>query len=388
MPRRKKNEVVKLPIEITMTEEGENYFFHINKQLSRIRLVDGTEERGLHTNAFMPKQIQSMIINGHISRIEISRVQYSSVREELMDLSKAIVYTYFYKKFNQELFYEMLLCECVIAHNRANPSLLFDDKTNIPIQKVKEINAKNKATITMLTKEILTPVWKHIKESQEYEPEEKELYMLMSNKFMAQIDALTWFMIMALHRKEDFNQIVAILHKLLYRYLKKSRIAEFIALMVMELALNNENENIRKAILKKHRRQENVNKILRNPEERAKIISEMEERKAYSYISYKMSGGIHSIGKQGRFQITLYNQSEKFNALKEHVESKRNLELSKKPLTDFYHTLSEEDQADNLGFYYLSYLNEECKIENIKFESFVNQFNSAGLTVINLIFNI
>lgn len=373
---------------MTMTEEGENHFFHINKQLSRIRLVDGTEERGLHTNSFMPKHIQSMILNGYISRIEISRVQYSPVREELMDLSKAIVYTYFYRKFNQELFYEMLLCECVLDHNRSNSSLLFDEKTNIPIKKVREINAKNKATITMLTKEILSPIWKHIKESKEYEAEEKELYMLMANKFMAQIDSLTWFIIMVMHKKKDFNQIVSIIHKLLHKYLKRSRIAEYTALMVMELALSNENENIRKAILKKYTQRETVNKILRNPEERAKIISEMENRKEYSYISYKMSGGIHSIGKQGRLQITLYNQSEKFNALKEHVESKRNLELSKKPLIDVYHTLSEEDQAGNLGFYYLSYLSEECKIENIKFESFVNQFNSADLTVINLIFKI
>lgn len=386
--RKEKKEQIDLPIKITMTEEGESYFIHSGKQLSRVKFADGTEERGLLLTNFYPKQIQNLILGGYISRIELSRVHYEPVREEIMDLSRALVYVFLYKKFNQELFFEMIQCDCVRIHNRLNPSMLFDEKTKISQKRLKSENAANKATIVKLSKEILAPTWEKIKANKNYSEDEAKLFTLMSNKFVSQLNSFNWFIITNLSGEKDFKQILHIIQNLILKYLEKSKIAEYIALMVVELALNNENANIRRVVKNKYPNKQDINPFVFNPEIRKKIVKELEENGEFSHISYKIGGGGKSIGKQGRFQITVFSQSDKYLEIKDSVESKRNLDLAQRSLNDYYHMMSKEEQEGNLGFYYLTYLNEECKNAEIKFESFVNHFAESDLTVINMIFNI
>lgn len=386
--RRNRKEKLDLPIKITMSEEGESYFIHNGRQLSRIRFADGTEERGLILKNFAPKQLQNLLLDGYVSRIELSRVHYEPVREEIMDLSRAIVYVFFYKKFNQELFFEMIQSDCVRTHNRLKPSMLFDEKTQISHEHVKAENSANKDKIMKISKIILAPIWKKIEVNKEYTEDEVKLYSLMANKFISQINSFNWFIITSLLGEKDFRQILSIVQKTVLMYLEKSKIAEYIALMVIELAQNNENNNIRKVLREKYPERHDINPLVFNPSVRKRIVKELEEEGKFSHISYKIGGGVHSIGKQGRFQITVFSQSDEYLEIKNSVESKRNLDLAQRSLNDFYHTLSAEEKEGNLGFYYLTYLNEECKNADIKFDSFVNQFSGSNLTVINLIFNI
>lgn len=385
---RHKKEKLDLPIKITMSEEGESYFIHNGKQLSRIKFADGAEERGLILRNFAPKQLQNLLLDGYVSRIELSRVHYEPVREEIMDLSRAIVYVFFYKKFNQELFFEMIQSDCVRLHNRLKPGMLFDEKTQFSQDRVKSENAANKTKIVKLSKIILDPVWAKIKANKEYSEDEIKLYSLMANKFVSQINSFNWFIITSLLEEKDFRQILYIVQKTVLMYLEKSKIAEYIALMVIELAQNNENSNIRKALRDKYPERHDINPLVFNPEVRKRVMRELEEKGEFSHISYKIGGGVHSIGKQGRFQITVFSQADKYLEIKDSVESKRNLDLAQRSLNDFYHALSDEEREGNLGFYYLTYLNEECRHADIKFDSFVNQFAGSELTVINMIFNI
>ena len=80
----------------------------------------------------------------------------------------------------------------------------------------------------------------------------------------------------------------------------------------------------------------------------------------------------------------LYNKTDEFQEFKENVEGKKSANLNKKSLIDFYR---DGQEGADLGLYYLSYLDEACKKENVKFESLVNQFSSNDLTVISLTFN-
>ena len=61
-------------------------------------------------------------------------------------------------------------------------------------------------------------------------------------------------------------------------------------------------------------------------------------------------------------------------------------DTNKKSLIDFYRDIPEGEGGTDLGLYYLSYVDDECKKINVKFESIVNQYTD-DLTVINLIFN-
>lgn len=209
----------------------------------------------------------------------------------------------------------------------------------------------------------------------------------MTEKFLNRLSLMNWYIITKFYKTEGFSQMLTALRQSLANYMDKSKVAEYISVMVMELALNCENTNMRKEARQLYRGVENGDSLIYDPDIRAKIIKEMEAKHEVVFVSWKLGGGATAIGKQGRLQITLYNKDDEFQEMKENIESKMSADLNKRSLIDFYRQMPDGEEGTDLGLYYLSYLDDACKKVNVKFESLVNQFTSTDLTVINLIFN-
>ena len=204
---------------------------------------------------------------------------------------------------------------------------------------------------------------------------------------MNRMGLMNWYIITLFHKADGFSDMIVSIRNLLSSYMEKSKVAEYISVMVMELALNNENANIRKEAKNMFPNVDDINALLLEPETRTKIVKELQRKRVLVSISWKLGGGSTSIGKQGRLQITLYNKDDEFQEVKENIESKMSADTQKRTLIDFYRELPDGQEGTDLGLYYLSYLDDACKKVNVKFESLVNQFSASDLTVINLIFN-
>ena len=139
--------ILELPLKVVLTEDGASNFISHNKKLLRFRLADNVEEYGISLNKFSPQSIQSMILLDYISKIEISMSEFVSSRQEVMDLSKVIVYSLLYKQFDRDVYAALIQCECVRKHNRANPSHLIDERTNMSERQLRTILQNKEATI-------------------------------------------------------------------------------------------------------------------------------------------------------------------------------------------------------------------------------------------------
>lgn len=376
-----------LPLKVILTEEGASHFISHKIKLLRFRLADNIEEYGISLNPFSPQSLQNMILVNYISKIEISMSEFVSVRQEVMDLSKVVVYSLLYKQFDRQLFADFIQTDAVQKHNRKNPTQLIDERTKMSENQLRQILVSQKATVQLAKKEILDPVWKSLMENKDYSLEEKNIYLLMTEKFLNRLSLMNWYIITKFYRTEGFSQINIAIRHLLQVYMEKSRVAEYISILVMELALNSENTNMRKEAKRMFAGIEDVDTLIYDPEQREKIVAELKRNHEQVFISWKLGGGSSAIGKQGRLQITLYNKDDEFQEVKENIESKASADTNKKSLIDFYRELPEGQESTDLGLYYLSYLDDACKKVNVKFESIVNQFSSSDLTVINLIFN-
>lgn len=376
-----------LPLKVILTEEGASHFISHKIKLLRFRLADNIEEYGISLNPFSPQSLQNMILVNYISKIEISMSEFVSVRQEVMDLSKVVVYSLLYKQFDRQLFADFIQTDAVQKHNRKNPTQLIDERTKMSENQLRQILASQKATVQLAKKEILDPVWKSLMENKDYSLEEKNIYLLMTEKFLNRLSLMNWYIITKFYRTEGFSQINIAIRHLLQVYMEKSRVAEYISILVMELALNSENTNMRKEAKRMFAGIEDVDALIYDPEQREKIVAELKRNHEQVFVSWKLGGGSSAIGKQGRLQITLYNKDDEFQEVKENIESKASADTNKKSLIDFYRELPEGQESTDLGLYYLSYLDDACKKVNVKFESIVNQFSSSDLTVINLIFN-
>ena len=380
-----------MPLKVILTEEGASHFISNKKRLLRFRLVDNAEEYGISLNQFSPQSLQNMILIGYVSKIEISMSEFVSVRQEIMDLSKVVVYSLLYKQFDRQVFSDLIKTDCVRKYNRANPSQLIDERTKMSDKQLRATLTEKQATLNAARKEILDPIWKDIMENKEYSVEEKNIYLLMSEKFLNKLSLMNWYIITKFYKPNsktnDFPQINLAIKHLLQIYMEKSKLAEYISILVMELALNCENGNMRKEAKIMYSDVDDPNVLIYDPEVREKIVAELKRKHELVFLSWKLGGGSSAIGKQGRLQITLYNKDDEFQEVKENIETKASADTSKSSLIDFYRELPEGEGSMDLGLYYLSYLDDACKKVNVKFESMVNQFTSSDLTVINLSFN-
>ncbi|MBO7135116.1 MAG: hypothetical protein J6V73_00665, partial [Spirochaetaceae bacterium] len=171
-------------------------------------------------------------------------------------------------------------------------------------------------------------------------------------------------------------------------FMEKSQIAEYIALMLMELAINSENNNFRKEAKVMYRGIMDETAAIYDPEIRKKIISEIARKREFVSISWRFGGGSsNSIGMQNRLQITLYNKEDVYDEIKQNVDKTKVASSKDKSLIDFYNSDATGQDDTSLGLYYLSYLSEACQKVNVKFDSIVNQFSTNDLTVITLSFN-
>ena len=379
--------MLELPLKIILTEDGASNFISHKKRLLRFRLADNVDEYGIYMNKFSPQSIQNMLLLDYISKIEMSMPEFASSRQEVMDLSKIIVYSLLYKQFDREIYSAILKCECVRTYNRKNPAHIIDERTKMSEKQLRATLITKDAAISSTRKQILDPVWKEIRENKDYSMEEKNVYMLMSEKFMNRLSLMNWYVMTLFQKSEGFDEMITAISNLLATYMEKSRVAEYISVMLMELALGNENTNLRKEAKNMFPAEEDINMLLMEPESRAKIVKELQRKKILVSVSWKVGGSSMGIGTQGRLQITLYNKNDEFQEVKENFEEKASSDTNKRSLVDFYREMPEGEEGTDLGLYYLSYLDDACKKVNVKFESMVNQYSSSDLTVMNLIFN-
>ena len=167
--------MLELPLKVILTENGASNFISHNKRLLRIRLADNIDEYGISLNKFSPQSIQNMLLLDYISKIEMSMPEFVSSRQEVMDLSKIIVYSLLYKQFDREIYASIIQCECVRKHNRANPAHLIDEKTKMSEKQLRLVLSNKDEVICNIRNEILEPVWAAIRDNKDYSIEEKNI---------------------------------------------------------------------------------------------------------------------------------------------------------------------------------------------------------------------
>jgi len=378
--------ILNLPLKIILTQEGSTFFIRQNKKLLKFKLADNVEEYGISLEEFTPATIQRLLLIDYISKIEISKPEFVSSRQEVMDLSKLIVYSVLYRQYDAYIFSQILNSDVIKKWNRLNPANIIDEKTHINENFLRNVLKKNEAIIYQAKQEILSPLYTFINKNTSLLPEEKNIQLLLSEKFMNNLRPFTWFIITKFRDADGFDAILRTIRASLTEYMDKAKIAEYISLMLMELVINAENTNLRKEAKTMYKGAVDPNTVMFDPNIRKKVIAELERKHELVFLSWKLGGGSTSIGTQGKLQITLYTKDDQSETVRESINDKKNADLKKKSLIDFYREIPEGEEDTNLGMYYLSYLSEACEKVNVKFESMANQFRETDLTVINLSF--
>ncbi|MEL3913114.1 hypothetical protein [Treponema pedis] len=379
-----KKRILELPLKLILTQEGSTFFIKRNKKLLKFKLAGNVEEYGISLEKFIPETIQRLLLTDYISKIEISKPEFVSSRQEVMDLSKLIVYSVLYKQYDEFIFKQILASPVIKKWNRQNPASIVDEKTHINERFLANILQKNEKVIYDAKNEILNPLITFIMKNNSLSPEEKNIQLFLSEKFLNNLRPFTWFIITKFRSNPDFDQILKAIRTGLVEYMDKTKIAEYIALMLMELILSAENMNLHKEAKILFPELGDPQEALFDPAIRRRLVAELERKRELVFVSWKIGGS--GLGTQGKIQVTLYSKNEKSEAVRANFNDIKSADVDKNSLIDFYRALPEGSEDTGLGMYYISYLNDACEKVNVRFESSASRFEDSDLTVMNMSF--
>ncbi len=382
--------LINLPLKVILTQEGSTFFIKKKRKLLKFKLAGNVEEYGIALENFDPSTIQRLILMGYVAKIEVSKSEFITSRQEVMDISKLIVFSVLYKQYDEFVFNQIINSDIIKKWNRQNPANIIDEKTHINETLLANVLEKNKEDLHKAKMDISDPVRDLIMKNDGLEAAEKNIQLFLSEKFLDYIRPFTWFIITKFRKSEEqFAELLKTIRTSLVEYMDKTKIAEYISLMLMELIINAENTNLKKELGLLFPDMEDTQEALLDPAIRRRLVLELEQKEELVYVMWKLGGGSGSFGATGKIQITLYSKNEEAERMKSSLNDVKNADTEQDSILDFYNksaNAGEEEESTNMGLYYLSYLNEACEKVHVRFESNVNQFADSDLTVMNMFF--
>lgn len=384
MAESEKGQIKELPIKIILTTEGINFFITHNKKLAKFKMADNLEEYGIFLDNFSPASLQRMILINYISKIEISRVEFVTKRQEIMDLTKLFVFSVLYRQLDNQVYRKILDSSLIKNWNRQKPGNVIDERTNINETLAVNFLKQNEKQVYQIKKAILSPILARINGEASLLSEERKMKYLICEKFLDNLRPSTWLILSRFRTTKDYLLLLTEIREGIMEFLDKTKIAEYLSLMVMELVINAENSNMQKYVKKQYKDAINIENIYYDKHIRDKIVKEMESADESLYLTWKIGGQKNSLSTRNRLQVILYNRESEYRKIKQVIDDKKGINLRKKSLMDFYKEAPDTVTNPELGLYYLSYLMEACEKVNVRFDPIVNQMMRSDLTVINL----
>jgi len=373
--------IIDLTPQIILTDDGVGFFMDKGYKLSKLTMADGSEQYGVKLAKVSPNSFQHMLRIGYLSRLEIERPEFTSVRSDLMDLSKLIVFGFLYKQFDQVLF-DMLISSSMIKDwNRANPGNIIDEQTKINDSYLHDVLSKNADQLKTIRKAIITPLLKDIASDSSLQADEKNIMIFLAERYLDHTRPFIWFILTRFSSDSDHRELIQKTRKFLELYIRRSRIADYLTLLLMELALSAETLNMMAFAQRQYGEGTDAKALIFDPVKREALAMDMEKAKSNLTIAWRIGNPSSlSIGTENKLELIIYNREAEYLELKEKVEEKMKSGTGVS-LGQFYKSTSAGNAE--MGLLYLSYLQEECDKVGMRFTSRVGE-NRSGVPSITL----
>ena len=391
MAANERKQLISLPLKFVFTEEGASALIRQNVQIKRLKMGDQTENYGVFLDKITSDFLQRMVMMDYISKIEVTGVEPIESRSDIVELSKLIVLSILFRNFAEVSQEQLLSSKPVKQWNYANPSLIIDEKTQFKDGLLQSFMERHAEELDSLQQEVLDPILQNINIDSSLEENEKKHRHEILRGFISVSYPLIWFVLLKFRNDRDYYNLLRTVRLCLSESLKKTNLAEYTSLMLMELATNIGNLNIQKEAKLLYKTENlDIKTVILDPKLRLPVIESLRKKNSLLTFSWKLGGTSIGIGTKDRFQVILYDHDINFEATKESIAQSKSADVKRFNLSEFYKKLYNSGSDLDLGMFYLSFLDEACENMGIKFEAMVNQsqFSGTGLTFTTLTFSL
>ncbi len=380
-----KSPVIDLPLKITLTGAGVEWFIRNRRRLKQLRMADSRLEYGISVAEVTATSLQKMLNIDYIASVEVARSEFSSKRKEIIDLTKLIVHRILYKKFENETSRMFLDSALVKRWNRQNPGRCIDGSTSYNQAQVDALFTAVASEIPLVSLDIQEPLLRGYAADPAINEEERTLRAYLSDGFVLNASKLLWCILARSRGQPEYDGLVDELRQSLAGFIEKAAISENLALMVVELLGFVEVSHYRQVTEKLLKGRGAAGEALVTDERmRSEVRRRMEAEGDLLSLTYQLGSKGASIGTEYRLRVSICNQEKSFRRLNEQLEMRLGFDVKEHSLMEFYRKIPEQQINTELGLYYLSYLQKACEKQNIRIESTVNLVPRSDLTLINL----
>ncbi len=383
--RAQKSPVIDLPLKITLTTAGVEWFIRNRRKLKQLRMADSRLEYGISVAEMNASSLQKMINIDYIASVEVARSEFSSKRREIIDLTKLIVHRILFKKFENDTSRMFLGSALVKRWNRQNPGRCIDESTSYNQSQVEALFAAAASEIPQVSLDIQEPLLRSYAANPAINEEERTLRAYLSDGLVLNASKLLWCVLARSRGQPEYDGLVDELRQMLAGFIEKAAISDNLALMVVELLGFVEVSHYRQVTEKLLKGRKAGDALMTDERMRAEVRRRMEAEGDLLSLTYQLGSKGASIGTEYRLRVSICNQEKSFRRLNEQLEMRLGFDVKEHSLMEFYRKIPEQQINTELGLYYLSYLQKACEKQNIRIESTVNLVPRSDLTLINLV---
>lgn len=370
-----KSKVINLPLSVTLTPEGE-YFLYMNGRKVE-RPSGGGGVAIIRLTTFSAKMLQRMIAAGYISNIDITRTNFNSIREQIIDLSNLVAYAILRTGYTVRMGEALKRDPRVTKWCRENP------RSPI-IVSFGDSDSEQDDGVEKMINIILS---RHYDKLEDLNANKKEVLELKLRTLLGCINPhLIEYISDGDYRESRLERVTEELGKEVFDYLQKSVVVDYLSLFIMELASMSETDLIYKAVKTYLRGKINMEHFMRNQRDREKILKTLETYNDTASMNWRILGRNISVADSRTYQFFITNYVSEEGLSVDEVFNKTTPSTEHNGLVDYCEF---GDRNENrLGLFYLNSLKEECQKHGILFSSHAkyNQDTSASLITLTVRF--
>jgi hypothetical protein len=377
--------VLRIPLKIAFTEIAVRYFIMNNKKLGKIRMAENTEEHGLKVEGISLQNLKAMLKLGYISRMEVAHPDLLSMRSEIIELTKFLCQNLLFFRFDKELLDYVIKSNTIKLWNRTNPTNQINEGTIQKLPGVVSDAQKTEQEARLIKNFLLEPLFKQIDLSRSIEKEDKAERKELCLRYLENVTHNTWALISFVYSKTREKEFLLTISQMLDAFIKKSPIAEYLSLMLIELIAYIGNLNMLQFVAARYEKNISVSQLLKNPALRMRLIGEMEKEDEQTYLIWGISYNPSTPSVKHKLTVSIFNKGFGYSKVFDELSRKTTANIVELNLHDFLQNSQGEQFNTELGLNYLSYLKEACTDLGLYFVSSIHRLPKQDLALINCV---
>lgn len=368
---------------IVLSATGTHFFIPRVQTLHRFDGAEGDARYGFRLKAIDVPWLRRLLHSHFIEKADFPVRSVSSVKDEITDLSRLVVFSLLYGRFNAATIARCIDTDVIRRWNRQHPHRALDAQNAVSPPELRSALESRKSAVEQLKREIIEPLIRRLLSDARRNPEDRERLAFFIKDLVGSLDPLVFFVLLA-ENADKRRMLVGDIISEIESCLDKTDLADYLVLMVLELMSAAERSTLIDMMGPGHSSEE-IRSVLENPKTRGDMLEKLPNGLSAS-MAWSLSQRWSLGRRRYRLKLSLHDGTSSFEDGKRLFDERAKLSVRDRSLKEFYEHGTGPYGDDGLGWYYLSFLAEACENMGIRFEASVREKPNKGTAAVNLAF--